>query len=70
MKIPEELLIVDNYVHKFEELDIDTQIEIEDKLSSYLYFSNLEIYVTNMLFDKYLHYGNNCKISIQELEGY
>ena len=70
VKIPEELLIVDNYVHKFEELDIDTQIEIEDKLSSYLYFSNLEIYVTNMLFDKYLHYGNNCKISIQELEGY
>ena len=34
VKIPEELLIVDNYVHKFEELDIDTQIENLLKLIS------------------------------------
>ena len=55
---------------KFDDLDSDTVEEIEDKLSSRLYFSNIEIYVANMLFDKFLRYGNNCNISIQEMDGY
>ena len=33
----------------FDDLDSDTVEEIEDKLSSRLYFSNIEIYVANML---------------------
>lgn len=70
VKVPDELLIIDGAKCKFDDLDSDTVEEIEDKLSSRLYFSNIEIYVANMLFDKFLRYGNNCNISIQEMDGY
>lgn len=70
VKIPDELLVVNGIKHKYDDLDTDLQDEIEDKLSNKLYFSNIEIYVANMLFDKFLRYGNNCKISIQEMDGY
>lgn len=70
VKIPDELLIVNGVRSKFDDLDSDIKEEIEDKLSSRLYFSNIEIYVANMLFDKFLRCGNNCKTSIQELDGY
>ena len=70
VKVPDELLIIDGAKCKFDDLDSDTVEEIEDKLSSRLYFSNIEIYVANMLFDKFLRYGNNCNISIEEMDGY
>ena len=70
VKVPDELLIVNGKKCSFDDLDRDTVEEIEDKLSSRLYFSNIEIYVANMLFDKFLRYGNNCNISIQEMDGY
>ena len=53
VKIPDELLIVNGVRSKFDDLDSDIKEEIEDKLSSILYFSNIEIYVANMLFDKF-----------------
>lgn len=70
VKIPEDMLKVDGVVKQFEDLDIDVQNKIEDLLADKLYFSNSEIYVANMLFDKFIRFGNTCKASIQELEGY
>lgn len=69
-KIPEDLLCFNNKLCQFDELDKDEKRKIEEKLSTKLYFSNMEIYVSNMLFDKFLREGNNFKISIGELEGY
>lgn len=70
VKIPEEKLTVDGVIKRFDELDIDIQEEIENELAYRLYFSNSEIFVANMLMDKFIRVGNICKTSIQELEGY
>lgn len=70
VKIPEKMLKINGVVKRFDELDIYVQDEIENVLADKLYFSNSEIYVANMLFDKYIRFGNNCMTSLQELEGY
>ena len=68
-KIPEKLLVIDGETCHFDDLDESDKESIIDSLSDKLEFSFLEIFVANILFDKFLKVGHPCKTSIKELEG-
>lgn len=68
-KIPEKLLVVDGETCHFDDLNESDKESIIDSLSDKLEFSFLEIFVANILFDKFLKVGHPCKTSIKELEG-
>ena len=70
VKIPKDLITINGKVQKFVDLYPQLQNRIEEELKEYLYFSNIEIFITNMLMDKFLKNGTNFEISIKELEGF
>lgn len=69
-KIPISFLIVNNKKKKYNELSKEQQEIIYEQLKEKLYFTNIEILFTNILFDRYLNSDYDYDISLTDIERY
>lgn len=69
-KIPEEMLVEDGNIKKFDDLLNDQKEYIFNKLKDNLYFSNIEILFSNILLDKYFDNNADFDISFIEIQKY
>lgn len=67
-KIPKDLLMVNGELKKYDELSKNQQEIILNQLKARLYFTNVEILFTNILFDRYLKSDYDYDISLKEIE--